>query len=142
MREGGIVKRPLIAAGAVLLLSLTACASGGTVAESPNQSSRPPFATTTPGPVKTPTPTGTPADVPTARWDAIVADLEARGVTTEPKLVSATSVTWDSGALGCPQPGMSYTQALVDGMQVIVEADGKTYDFRFGRGDSPVLCES
>ena len=79
-------------------------------------SSRPPFATTTPGPIG---PSGTPADVSPAQWDAIVADLAERGAAGEPVLVSAESVTWPNGALGCPQPGMSYTQAVVDGMRVV-----------------------
>ena len=106
---------------------------------SPTPSGRPPFATTTPGLIR---PSGTPAEVPDARWDAIVADLATRGVSGEPALVSAESVTWPNGALGCPKPGMAYTQALVDGMRVVVEVDGTTYDYRFGRGDSPVLCEA
>ena len=134
------MKRPLLAVGAVLLFSLTACAPGGTVAESPNSSTRPPFATTTRGPITTPT--GSPTDVPAARWDAIVADLKTRGVTGEPTLVSATTEVWNSGALGCPQPGTSYTQAVVEGLQVIVAVDGTTYDYRFGNGNSPVLCTS
>lgn len=100
-------------------------------------STRPPFQTTTPGPIA---PSGTPTTVPTAKWDAIVADLADRGAAS-PALVSATAVTWPNGALGCPQPGQSYTQALVDGMQVIVTADGTTYDYRFGTGDTPQLCE-
>lgn len=108
----------------------------------PGASTRPPFATTTPGPIETPTPSGTPADVPTARWDAIVADLQARGVSGEPTLVTATAVTWNNGALGCPQPGTSYTDAIVEGLQVIVEVDGTTYDYRFGNGNSPLLCRS
>ncbi len=101
-------------------------------------SSRPPFATTTPGPI---TPSGPSVAVPPARWDAIVADLAARGVTGTPELVSAQSVTWNSGALGCPQPGQSYTQALVDGMRVIVTVDAKQYDYRFGTADAPKLCQ-
>ena len=127
------------AAAAVLVLSLTACAGGTTAEPSGSSSSRPPFQTTTPGPI---TPTGTPTDVPTAKWDAIVADLEGRGVSgSDPELVSATLVTWPNGALGCPQPGQNYTQALVDGMQVIVTVDGTTYDYRFGTSDTPKLCE-
>jgi hypothetical protein len=51
-------------------------------------------------------------------------------------------VTWSSGALGCAQPGMSYTQAMVEGMQVVVSVEGRTFDYRFGRTDSPKLCES
>ncbi|GAA1983410.1 hypothetical protein [Microbacterium pumilum] len=130
--------RTLIAAGALLLLSLTAC-SGAPMADSTQPtSSRPPFQTTTPGPVTTP---GVPAEVPTMRWDAIVADLSERGVMGTPELVEARAVTWNSSALGCPKPGMSYTQALVDGMQVIVTVDGARYDYRFGRTDSPKLCE-
>ncbi len=99
--------------------------------------SRPPFQRTTPGPI---TPTGEPVTVPPARWDAIVADLAERGVTGTPELVSAHAVTWTNGALGCPSPGVSYTQAIVDGMQVVVEVDGTTYDYRFGTTDTPKLC--
>lgn len=98
---------------------------------------RSPFATTTRGPI---TPTGEATTVPPARWDAIVADLAARGVTGTPELVSATAVTWNNGALGCPSPGAVYTQALVDGMQVIVTVDGVTYDYRFGTTNAPRLC--
>lgn len=103
------------------------------------ESTRPPLRTTTPGPVA---PSGTPAAVPAARWEAIEADLAARGVTAGPELVSAEAVTFTDGALGCPEPGLSYTQALVDGMRVVVTAGGTTYDYRFG-GDaaSPKLCE-
>jgi hypothetical protein len=86
-------------------------------------------------------PTGVPVDVPAARWDAIVNDLAARGVSAAPTLVSAEAITWPDGSLGCGKPGESYTQALVDGMRVVVEADGKTYDYRFGTSDTPKLCE-
>ncbi|WP_344090535.1 hypothetical protein [Microbacterium deminutum] len=104
----------------------------------PQPSGRPPFQTVTPGPIA---PSGSPTAVPPARWDAIVANLESQGVTGTPELVSATAVTWNSGALGCPQPGQSYTQALVDGMQVIVTVDAVRYDYRFGTSDSPKLCK-
>lgn len=104
----------------------------------PPSSTRPPFFTATPGPIS---PTGTPTAVPAARWSAIVANLAARGISGTPEIVSAEAVTWPDGALGCPQPGMSYTQATVDGMRVVVKADDATYDYRFGRGSEPVLCE-
>lgn len=79
---------------------------------------------------------------PPARWDAIVDDLSARGVSGEPALVSAEAVTWPSSALGCPAPGRSYAQAIVEGMRIVVEVDGTTYDYRFGRSDTPMLCEA
>jgi len=85
-------------------------------------------------------PMGTPADVPAAKWDAIAHDLADRGVTGTPTLVSSEAVTWNNGALGCPQPGGTYTQALINGMRVVVSVDGKTYDYRFGAGDAAKLC--
>lgn len=144
------MRRAAAIAGAILLLSLTACATvpgeGGSVNEQPSRPASTLYPTTTSGPLDPgagpgqPVASGDPADVPPARWDAIVADLESRGVSGEPELVTALAVTWTSGALGCGKPGQSYTQALVDGMQVIVTVDGTTYDYRFGRSDEPVLC--
>ncbi|WP_431801996.1 hypothetical protein [Microbacterium sp. bgisy203] len=130
-----------VIAGAALALTLSACSSGetnGGAAAPTGSSSRPPFQTTTPGPVG---PTGAAVEVPAARWDALVADLESRGVTDAPQLVSAEAVTFADGSLGCASPGQSYTQAQVDGMRVIVTAGDKTYDYRFGSGDALVLCE-
>jgi len=104
----------------------------------PEPGRRPPFARVTSEAAAAPA--GIPAELPQSRWEAILRDLEARGVAEDPVLVSATAVTWMNGALGCPQPGRSYVQALVEGMRAIVEVDGDTYDYRFGRGDVPHLC--
>jgi hypothetical protein len=52
----------------------------------------------------------------------------------------AESVVWNDGSLGCPEPGMMYTQAVVKGYWVIIEAAGQKYDFRVGRGSSFRLC--
>jgi hypothetical protein len=51
-------------------------------------------------------------------------------------------VTFSDGSLDCPEPGMSYTQALVDGYQVEIEAGDETLDYRVGAGGSFRLCES
>ena len=104
----------------------------------PRGGGRPPFA---PAPADGAATAGIPAELPPGRWDAILDDLSSRGVTGRPVLVSATAVTWVSGALGCPEPGRSYTQSLVEGMRAIVEVDGRAYDYRFGRGDTPRLCD-
>lgn len=144
-------------AAAMLSLVLSACASDDSASQnSPSEASnpsatgappasRPPFRTATPGPLTqppspTPTPTPTPAELAPARWEAILAALAERGVTSEPELLSVESRLWNNGALGCPERGQTYTQAQVQGMQVIVEAAGEAFDFRFGRGDSPRLC--
>lgn len=136
------MRRALTVTSVALLaaLSLSACATGGAMSDptpTASSSSRPPFQTTTPGAIA---PTGTPTDVPEVRWDALVADLSARGVSGTPELVSAEAVTFSDGSLGCASPGQSYTQAQVDGMRVVVTADGKSYDYRFGTGDEPTLC--
>lgn len=131
-------------AASVLLaaLILTACASGATMpspsssSATPGGSARPPFQTTTPGPIG---PTGSPTTVPAATWAAIEADLIARGLDGAPELVSAEAVTFTDGSLGCPEPGLSYTQALIDGMRIVVQVAGTTYDYRVGGGD-PRLC--
>jgi hypothetical protein len=55
-------------------------------------------------------------------------------------IVRAESVVWNNGSLGCPEPGMMYTEALVNGYWVVIDADGKRYDFRVGGGGSFRLC--
>lgn len=118
-----------------LALLVTGCASQGVPMDSP--SARPPFQTTSP----MPTPSAS-ASVSSARWQAILDDLAGRNVANDQvELVSAEAVTFNDGSLGCPEPGRMYTQALVQGMRVQVKAAGKTYDYRFGRGDAPKLCE-
>jgi hypothetical protein len=42
----------------------------------------------------------------------------------EVRILTVESVTWADGSLGCPAPGMMYTQALVRGYRVRVEAAG------------------
>ena len=57
-------------------------------------------------------------------------------------IVRAESVVWNDGSLGCPEPGMMYTQALVNGYWVMIEAAGQKYDFRVGSGGSFRLCQA
>ncbi|MCA1735321.1 MAG: hypothetical protein LC739_04175 [Actinobacteria bacterium] len=84
---------------------------------------------------------GVPGDLPASHWAAILADLSSREVATNGvALIEALEVTWNDGALGCPQPGVAYTQALVDGMKVTVEADGTRYTYHFGANGPPILC--
>lgn len=56
------------------------------------------------------------------------------------ELVSAEAVTWPDGSLGCPQPGMAYTQALVPGYRIRLRARGQVLDYHAGRIGMPVLC--
>lgn len=55
-------------------------------------------------------------------------------------VVSSEEVTWSDGSLGCPQPGMAYTQALVNGMRIVLEVDGATYEYHSGGTGTPFYC--
>ncbi|WP_342372837.1 hypothetical protein PCC79_01845 [Propioniciclava soli] len=56
-----------------------------------------------------------------------VADEAARAGVPEDEVTVAgyADVTWRDGSLGCPQPGMMYTQALVPGRQLVLTVDGR-----------------
>jgi len=57
------------------------------------------------------------------------------------QVVMAKSVTWNDGSLGCARPGQAYTQALVPGYQVVLEIEGRRYDYRATERDYFFLCE-
>jgi hypothetical protein len=71
-------------------------------------------------------------DLPASVIDPVVAEVAGlAGVPVDQVVViSAEAVTFPDGSLGCPMPGMVYTQAMVDGYKVVAEAAGTTYDFR------------
>ncbi len=56
------------------------------------------------------------------------------------KVVSAEVVTWPDGSLGCPQPGMMYTQALVPGYRIRIDAGGSVLDYHASTRGQLVLC--
>ena len=60
-----------------------------------------------------------------------VADLAGRiGVAVDAITVNqARAVNWGSGAVGCPKEGMNYTQAIVPGVLLLLEADGTIYRY-------------
>jgi hypothetical protein len=71
-------------------------------------------------------------EAPQELIDAILADMFAQtgAESTGLKVVQAEATRWNSGALGCPEPGQMYTQAIVDGYQIVVEHNGERYDYR------------
>lgn len=76
--------------------------------------------------------------------DAAVADLRSRpGTGSGPvRVVVAREETFPDGALGCPRPGMSYTQALVDGYRVVLARGGAEWLYTAGPDGVPRLCET
>ena len=57
------------------------------------------------------------------------------------ELVEVASVTWPDGSLGCPQPGMMYTQVQVDGLLIRLRAEGVIYEYHSGGGNEAFLCK-
>ncbi|MFU8839202.1 MAG: hypothetical protein ACNA8R_00585 [Nitriliruptoraceae bacterium] len=49
-------------------------------------------------------------------------------------------VTWPDGSLGCPEPDTMYTQALVEGYRIVLEAGGERYTYHGALGDDPFHC--
>jgi hypothetical protein len=76
--------------------------------------------------------------VVTAAVDELAAEL---GIEPDDvAVVDARFVTWSDSSAGCPQPGMSYMQVLTDGMLVVLEAEGTTYEYHSRGTDPLVLC--
>lgn len=88
------------------------------------------------------------AEAPEVQQDApveeAVADLASRlGVDPDDvEVVGAEAVTWDNGALGCPQPGEMYTQVQVAGHRIVLRAQDRTWPYHSGGNRGPFLCEN
>lgn len=137
----GRYPRPLLALSLVVLV-VTACA--GDAGSSSTASDRPSRTDLPAEPVPSVSAPVVNGEVPVTILAAILQDATERsGVELDDLVVTrAEAVTYSDGSLDCPEPGMGYTQALVDGYQVEIEAGDATLDYRVGAGGSFRLCES
>ena len=55
-------------------------------------------------------------------------------------VINAQYVTWPNSALGCPEPDMMYTQALVSGYRIRLRADGALYHYHGAEDRPPSHC--
>ncbi len=55
-------------------------------------------------------------------------------------VVSVSAVQWPTSALGCPQPGVMYSQIVTPGYRIVLEANGVTYEYHSDRGRRAVYC--
>jgi hypothetical protein len=119
----------LRASAVALLAALSACAPAADPAAAPADRA----------PVTAP-----PAPALQALIDAALDDAARRTKLEASKLkvISVEAVTWPDGSLGCPQPGMLYTQALVPGYRIRIGAGGEVLDYHAGTRGSLVLCPS
>lgn len=93
-----------------------------------------------------PVPTGAPVNVaslPRELRTVVVADVakHLNVSTNSVVLARAEQVTWSDGALGCPQPGMSYSQALVPGYRVVARTAERELVYHTDARTHAVRCE-
>ncbi len=66
---------------------------------------------------------------------------EARRVESDAvKVLESRPVAWRSGALGCPEPGMMYTDALVPGVLIRLQIEGEVVVYHARVGGKPFVC--
>ncbi len=137
----------------VVPLVLAACAAGAGASQHPDEpsasgapgsSERPTASRNLPQPAPSESTAAVVGEVPDELLDRILADAAERaGVAVDDiEVRRAEEVVWNDGSLGCPEPGMMYTQALVDGYHVVLEADGTELDYRASATGDFRLCES
>lgn len=82
-------------------------------------------------------------DAVTPEQEQAIADLaeHLEVDAAEIEVVSVEDVTWPDGALGCPEPGKMYTQAMVDGQRIVLAHDGTEYAYHSGGDRAPFHCE-
>lgn len=56
------------------------------------------------------------------------------------EVVGFAEVTWNDGSIGCPQPGMMYTQALVPGYQLILRVGDTTASYHAAKDKDFFYC--
>jgi hypothetical protein len=93
-------------------------------------------------PEANPAPSGTAAGSQQSIIDAAIADAASRMAVSADAIgvVSALRVTWPDGSLGCPEPDMQYTQALVPGWRILLRADGRTLDYHAAANGHVIFC--
>jgi hypothetical protein len=56
-------------------------------------------------------------------------------------LIEIKAVVWPDSSLGCPQPGMAYTQVQQDGLRIRLRVGKRIYSYHSGGSRLPFLCE-
>ncbi|HEY1134177.1 MAG TPA: hypothetical protein VGE77_06335 [Nocardioides sp.] len=142
---------PLSALAVGLVVALGACGTADDpVAPDAADTDSPDAAGGTPA---TPTPTAPPTVSPSDDagagagegddvLDGAVSDLAEREGVAEADVVVVTdaAVQWRSGALGCPETGSFYTQAITPGRQIVLEVAGEKFAYHAGTTGPASYC--
>jgi hypothetical protein len=94
-----------------------------------------------------PLPEGEPvatAAVPREVRRAVAADAARRLKVNENMVVlsGAERLTWNDSSLGCPQPGMHYSQALVPGYRIVAKSADGALVYHTDNTGNLVLCDT
>lgn len=137
------MKRFLLVATAISIV-LTGC--GGADDGSMPTSSIPDIVSSTGAPTTQPLQpvTSEPMSLQSTAIERATADLSERlGVDVSAiSVIEFRTVRWPDGALGCPREGEVYTQAIVEGGQVLLDFDGRIFDYRSDAAGNVELCPS
>lgn len=87
---------------------------------------------------------GVVGEVPEEMITAVYADLiSTQNVAQEAITITrAESIIWNDGSLGCPQPDQAYTHVNVPGYWIVLEANGKNYDYHAAENGTFILCQN
>ena len=70
-----------------------------------------------------------------------IAEFESDSIPMQDvEVVSAEQMLWPDSSLGCPMDGMMYTQAIVSGYLIELEANGNSYELHTDTGNKVILC--
>jgi len=74
--------------------------------------------------------------------EAVLADASKRtGLdVADLEVVESISVTWPDGSLGCPEPGMNYTMALVPGYRIRIKSGEQVLNYHASARGYWVYC--
>ena len=92
----------------------------------------------------TPTPFPTPAALASqSQVERAKQDLAVRLSISADQIVLTDfqEITWPDSSLGCPQPGMAYTQVTVDGISIQLQVGDRVYSYHGNGSQPPFLCE-
>lgn len=162
--DGGLRTPRLLATAALsatLALALSACGSaedpedpdGAAESSSPQSSGATPLEPTNTAPSIDPSedpddgtqegPGVDPDDYDDVTQAAVDDLVEREGAdAADVRVLADALVQWRSGALGCPEAGMSYTQAITPGRRLILEVDGEQYAYHGAEAGPVSFCAS
>jgi hypothetical protein len=123
--------RPL--AMALICIAVGACTSGA--------SEQPPMTSAQPASAKDST-MAHDRTVAASLLEKVLQDAEKRtgAPRSQIEIISTEKITWNDGALGCPQPDRMYTQALVPGYRIRVQAADQALDYHAAETGRFVVC--